>query len=181
MKNSALKTSIPDNQWLFEHSICALPSRRSVETVSILKSRRIDLSGTNLNFTDSSSDLEASPSLAAADHNFVTNFLIDWLEKEIGFASLNGVRHRVVQGTDVCRISSRIVTSLVDAMRLWPGRWHSDRGDQTQSARGSLGGNPHSSALSDHCAQFTQRLDGTEGGRRFAGGRNISRASSAPF
>jgi acetate kinase len=58
---------------------------------------RIGLSGTNLTFH---ADGKPQPSrkLAAADHKSAANFLIGWLEKQNGFASVKAVGHRVVHG-----------------------------------------------------------------------------------
>ena len=59
---------------------------------------RIGLSGTNLTFNDPAWNHQDSGSLAAADHKSAVNFLLDWLEKQNGFESVQGVGHRVVHG-----------------------------------------------------------------------------------
>lgn len=59
---------------------------------------RIGLSGTNLTFHDQDGKPQASRSLAVSDHKSAANFLIDWLEKQGGFASVGAVGHRVVHG-----------------------------------------------------------------------------------
>ncbi len=59
---------------------------------------RIGLSGTNLTFHDSDGKLQASRSLAVADHKSAANSLIDWLEEQNGFESVRAVGHRVVHG-----------------------------------------------------------------------------------
>jgi acetate kinase len=59
---------------------------------------RIGLSGTNLSFHDQDGKPQASRSLAVSDHKSAANFLIDWLEEQGGFASLEAVGHRVVHG-----------------------------------------------------------------------------------
>jgi acetate kinase len=59
---------------------------------------RIGLSGTNLTFTDPAKKKQVRHKLAAADHKSAANALIIWLEKQIDFASVKGVGHRVVHG-----------------------------------------------------------------------------------
>jgi acetate kinase len=59
---------------------------------------RIGLPGTNLTFHDPTKKLPESRSLAAPDHKSAANFLLDWLEKQTGFESVQGVGHRVVHG-----------------------------------------------------------------------------------
>ena len=59
---------------------------------------RIGLSGTNLTFHVPDGKPPASRSLAVSDHKSAVNFLIDWLEKQDGFASVEAVGHRVVHG-----------------------------------------------------------------------------------
>ncbi len=59
---------------------------------------RIGMSGTNLTFHDASGKPQAALNLTAADHQFAANFLIDWLEKQNGFDSIQAVGHRVVHG-----------------------------------------------------------------------------------
>lgn len=59
---------------------------------------RIGLSGTKLTFHQPDGKKEASLDFAASDHKTAANFLIDWLEQEMDFASVKGVGHRVVHG-----------------------------------------------------------------------------------
>lgn len=59
---------------------------------------RIGLSGTILTFTDSTRDQHDSLRLAASDPNSAVNFLIDWLQDQHGFASVQAIGHRVVHG-----------------------------------------------------------------------------------
>ena len=58
---------------------------------------RIGLSGTNLTFNDPTEQQE-SRNLAIADHKSAVDFLVDWLEKQNGFESVQAVGHRVVHG-----------------------------------------------------------------------------------
>ncbi len=59
---------------------------------------RIGLSGTNLTSHGAEGKPSDSRKLAAADHKSAANSLIDWLEKQIDFASVKAVGHRVVHG-----------------------------------------------------------------------------------
>jgi len=59
---------------------------------------RIGLSGTNLTFHGADGKPQASRKLAAADNKSAANALIDWLEKQIDFALVKAVGHRVVHG-----------------------------------------------------------------------------------
>jgi acetate kinase len=59
---------------------------------------RIGLSGTNLTFHDADGKPHAGLNLTATDHKSAGNFLIDWLEKQNGFTSIQAVGHRVVHG-----------------------------------------------------------------------------------
>jgi acetate kinase len=59
---------------------------------------RIGLSGTNLTCNDPTGNQQDSRSFAAGDHKSAANFLIDWLQKQDGFASVRAVGHRVVHG-----------------------------------------------------------------------------------
>jgi len=59
---------------------------------------RIGLSGTNLTFKDSTANQQQTHNIAASDHKSAAMFLIDWLEKQNGFASVQAVGHRVVHG-----------------------------------------------------------------------------------
>jgi acetate kinase len=59
---------------------------------------RIGLPGTNLTFNYQEQNKQGSRSIKSSDHGSAAKFLIDWLEDEIGFASIIGVGHRVVHG-----------------------------------------------------------------------------------
>ena len=59
---------------------------------------RIGLSGTNLTAHDADGTPQVIRKLAAADHKSAANSLIDWLERQIDFASVKAVGHRVVHG-----------------------------------------------------------------------------------
>jgi acetate kinase len=59
---------------------------------------RIGLGGTNLTFHDSIGRTYDPGNVAVSDHKSAAMFLIDWLEKQTGFASVRAVGHRVVHG-----------------------------------------------------------------------------------
>src|ERR1700677_1419290 len=59
---------------------------------------RIGLSGTNLTFGDTAANQQDSRKFAAPDHKSAASFLIDWLEEQKGFESVQAVGHRVVHG-----------------------------------------------------------------------------------
>ena len=59
---------------------------------------RIGLSGTNLEFNDPTRKQPESRSLTVSDHKSAANSLIDWLEAQPDFASIQAVGHRVVHG-----------------------------------------------------------------------------------
>jgi acetate kinase len=59
---------------------------------------RIGMSGTTLTFKDSANKKEETQKLAAPDHKSGANSLIDWLEKQKDFESVQGIGHRVVHG-----------------------------------------------------------------------------------
>ena len=59
---------------------------------------RIGLPGTNLTFYDPIRNQQGSLIIEASDHRSAANYLIDWIEEQIGFASVTAVGHRVVHG-----------------------------------------------------------------------------------
>jgi acetate kinase len=76
---------------------------------------RIGLSGTNLTFNDLTDNRHDSHSIEASDHRSAANVLIDWLEKQDGFASVGALGHRVVHGMK--HIQPEIVTQdLLDEL-----------------------------------------------------------------
>jgi acetate kinase len=81
---------------------------------------RIGLSGTNLTFKDAAGNQDGSLDIEASDHRSAVNFLIDWLEKQNGFASVRAAGHRVVHGMK--HIQPEIVTDelLAELHRLRP-------------------------------------------------------------
>lgn len=76
---------------------------------------RIGLSGMNLTFNDPANQQD-SHSLATADHKSAVNFLIDWLEEQNSFESVQAVGHRVVHGMQ--HTAPELVTQeLLDELR----------------------------------------------------------------
>jgi acetate kinase len=69
---------------------------------------RIGLPGSNLIFHDAEGKPPASLQLAAGDHKSAANFLMDWLEKEVGFECIQAAGHRVVHGLQ--RTAPELVT-----------------------------------------------------------------------
>jgi acetate kinase len=59
---------------------------------------RIGLSGTSLSFNDPAKSQQCSRRLTAPDHAAATEYLMDWLAEQEGFAGIAGVGHRVVHG-----------------------------------------------------------------------------------
>jgi acetate kinase len=59
---------------------------------------RIGLDGTTLTYHDLAGNSQKSRKLAASDHPAAAKYLVDWLEKQDGFAAVQGIGHRVVHG-----------------------------------------------------------------------------------
>ena len=59
---------------------------------------RIGLSGTSLTFHDTTGQPPGSRNLTASDHKSAATFLIDWLEEQGKFASVQAIGHRIVHG-----------------------------------------------------------------------------------
>jgi len=59
---------------------------------------RIGLNGTKLTFEDPYNNRHDTQSLKAPDHKFAANFLIDWLEEQKGFESVQAVGHGLFKG-----------------------------------------------------------------------------------
>ena len=76
---------------------------------------RIGLSGTSLTYHDLTGKQQLSRSLIASDHKSAAKFLINWLEEQPDFPSVQAVGHRVVHGmthTDPERITSKLLDEL---------------------------------------------------------------------
>jgi acetate kinase len=73
---------------------CEDPLRRTLHG----KIDRIGLSNTTLTSSDASGIEQQAQSLSASDHKSAAHFLIDWLEAQPDFASVQAVGHRLVHG-----------------------------------------------------------------------------------
>ena len=56
------------------------------------------MSGTNLTFYAPATNQQDGRSVDASDHKSAATFLMDWLEEQHGFESVQAVGHRVVHG-----------------------------------------------------------------------------------
>lgn len=79
------------------------------------KINRIGLSGTNMVVNDPAGRSQA-PRLGAADHHAAGGFLLDWLEAQPVFASVEAVGHRVVHGMKHSR-PERVTPKLMSELR----------------------------------------------------------------
>ena len=76
---------------------------------------RIGMPGANLIFNNLTRNQQDSRSIEASDHRSAADFLIDWLEEQIGFASVKAVGHRVVHGmkhTEPERVTQELLDEL---------------------------------------------------------------------
>ncbi len=76
---------------------------------------RIGLAGTNLTFRNSAGNQKGNLALESSDNRSASNFLIDWLNKQVDFALISGVGHRVVFGmerTEPEHITDELLTEL---------------------------------------------------------------------
>jgi len=80
------------------------------------KIERIGLSKPTLTFRDDGKESETQV-IAARDYRAAGNFLIDWLEKRIGFDKVAGVGHRVVHGGPKFSEAHRVTRELLDELR----------------------------------------------------------------
>jgi len=80
---------------------------------------RVGTSGTNLTFNDPATNQQESPKLAPDDKSAAT-FLLDWLERQKSFESVQAVGHRVVHGMQ--HTAPALVTEelLVELHRISP-------------------------------------------------------------
>jgi len=78
---------------------------------------RIGLRGTTLTFDDLERNQHDSRIIGDFDHRSAANFLIDWLDKQIGLTSIEAVGHRVVNGGAHHNEPQRVTQELLDALR----------------------------------------------------------------
>ena len=69
-----------------------------LERILYGKVDRIGLKGTSLDFNNLTKNKKGNLRIEISDHKSATNFLIDWLEKQIDFSLISGVGHCVVFG-----------------------------------------------------------------------------------
>ncbi len=78
---------------------------------------RIGLLGTHFAFADPARKRRDDRSIGELDHRSAANFLLDWLDDQIGLASITAVGHRVVNGGANYREPHRVTRDLLDEMR----------------------------------------------------------------
>lgn len=81
------------------------------------KVERIGLRGTTLTFDDIERNQHDSRVIGDFDHRSAANFLIDWLDQQIGLTSIEAVGHRVVNGGAHYNEPQRVTPALLDALR----------------------------------------------------------------
>lgn len=77
---------------------------------------RVGLSGTNLTFRDAAGQSQHSQAIDRVDHPSPVEFLLDWLETQQVFASIEAVGHRVVHGMTHSQ-PERVTPELIDELR----------------------------------------------------------------
>jgi acetate kinase len=78
---------------------------------------RIGLRGTNFDFDDPARKRQDNRGIGDHDHRSAANFLLDWLDNQIGLASITAVGHRVVNGGAKYREPHRVTREMLDEMR----------------------------------------------------------------
>lgn len=76
---------------------------------------RIGRPGTKVTFSDPARNQQDSRSIEVSDHASAADFVIDWLEKKIGFASVRAVGHRIVHGMNYSE-PERVTQELLDEL-----------------------------------------------------------------
>ena len=78
---------------------------------------RIGLRGTNFAFNDPARNQQDSCGIGDFDHRSAANFLFDWLDRQIGLASITAVGHRVVNGGANYKEPQRVTKEMLDELR----------------------------------------------------------------
>ena len=78
---------------------------------------RIGLRGTHFEFSDPVRNQQDSRVIGDFDQQAAANFLFDWLDKQIGLASIKAVGHRVVNGGANCHEPQRVLGIQFDEKR----------------------------------------------------------------
>jgi len=81
------------------------------------KVERIGLHGTTLTFDDIERNQHDSRVVGDFDHRSAANFLIDWLDQQVGLASIAAAGHRIVNGGAHNNEPQRVTPALLDALR----------------------------------------------------------------
>lgn len=89
------------------------PPRRSLYG----KVDRVGSPGTTLTFDDPVRTQRDTRGIGDLDHRAAADFLIDWLEQQIGLGSISAVGHRLVTGGAKYREPQRVTTLLLDELR----------------------------------------------------------------
>jgi acetate kinase len=91
---------------------CGVPLAKTL----VGKLDRIGLSGTNLIYRKPAEDQQVSLDIESADHHSAVDFLIDWLEQQVGLTHVMAVGHRVVHGMQHSR-PERVSGALLDELQ----------------------------------------------------------------
>jgi len=78
---------------------------------------RIGMRGTTFAFDDLAQNRQGSRGVGDFDHRSAANFLLDWVDKQTGFASITAVGHRIVNGGAIYREPQRITKAMLDELR----------------------------------------------------------------
>jgi len=81
------------------------------------KIERIGLLGTHFVINDPTRKRQDDRSIGELDHRSAANFLLDWLDEQIGLSSITAVGHRVVNGGAKYREPHRITREVLDELR----------------------------------------------------------------
>jgi len=77
---------------------------------------RIGLRGTTFGFDEPAGKRQDDRGIGDLDHRSAANFLLDWLDKQVGLASITAVGHRVVNGGGSYREPHRVTQELLGEM-----------------------------------------------------------------
>ena len=77
---------------------------------------RIGLRGTTFAFDDPARKRQDGRGIGNLDHRSAANFLLDWLDMQVGLTSITAVGHRVVNGGGSYREPHRVTKELLDEM-----------------------------------------------------------------
>lgn len=78
---------------------------------------RVGSLGTTLTFDDPVRTQRGTRGIGDLDHGSAADFLMDWLEQQIGLGSISSVGHRVVNGGAKYRQPQRVTTQVLDGLR----------------------------------------------------------------